>query len=183
MRIISLLAVTAAMAVAAPAYAQTYSSTTTNFIGIGDQIGSSYDQVTMTGVSGTITTTPYLYNIYNVSFLVGTNATVAATTSGTFANSITVAGTPYNFLIPYTIAINSSDTITFNPFTATFGNYQFAFNLLQLMSGGPPVTGTLTATISAVPEPATWAMMLIGFGAIGFAMRRRNAVRTSVSYG
>ena len=27
----------------------------------------------------------------------------------------------------------------------------------------------------AVPEPATWAMMLLGFGAIGFTMRRRNA--------
>ena len=26
---------------------------------------------------------------------------------------------------------------------------------------------------SAVPEPATWAMMLIGFGGIGFSMRRR----------
>ena len=25
----------------------------------------------------------------------------------------------------------------------------------------------------AVPEPGTWAMMLLGFGAIGFAMRRR----------
>ncbi len=25
----------------------------------------------------------------------------------------------------------------------------------------------------AVPEPATWAMMLIGFGAVGFSMRRR----------
>jgi hypothetical protein len=28
---------------------------------------------------------------------------------------------------------------------------------------------------SAVPEPATWAMMLIGFGAIGAGMRRRKA--------
>jgi hypothetical protein len=26
----------------------------------------------------------------------------------------------------------------------------------------------------AVPEPATWAMMLTGFGALGIAMRRRN---------
>ncbi|MBA2466428.1 MAG: PEPxxWA-CTERM sorting domain-containing protein, partial [Sphingomonas sp.] len=28
----------------------------------------------------------------------------------------------------------------------------------------------------AVPEPATWAMMLIGFGATGAAMRRRRKV-------
>jgi len=27
--------------------------------------------------------------------------------------------------------------------------------------------------INAVPEPATWALMLLGFGAIGFGMRRR----------
>ena len=26
---------------------------------------------------------------------------------------------------------------------------------------------------AAVPEPSTWAMMLVGFGALGFAMRRR----------
>lgn len=31
-------------------------------------------------------------------------------------------------------------------------------------------SGTLSST--AVPEPTTWAMMLVGFGAIGFAMRR-----------
>jgi hypothetical protein len=29
---------------------------------------------------------------------------------------------------------------------------------------------------SAVPEPATWAMMLVGFGAVGGAMRRRRRV-------
>ena len=34
----------------------------------------------------------------------------------------------------------------------------------------------IRATVSpAVPEPATWAMMLLGFGAAGFAMRRRRA--------
>ncbi|TCJ39513.1 PEPxxWA-CTERM sorting domain-containing protein [Parafrankia sp. BMG5.11] len=27
--------------------------------------------------------------------------------------------------------------------------------------------------VGAVPEPATWAMMLFGFGAVGFGMRRR----------
>ena len=36
--------------------------------------------------------------------------------------------------------------------------------------------------IAAVPEPATWAMMLVGFGGIGFAMRRSSKARTTASY-
>lgn len=32
---------------------------------------------------------------------------------------------------------------------------------------------TLTYTYTPVPEPATWAMMLVGFGLIGAGMRRR----------
>lgn len=42
-------------------------------------------------------------------------------------------------------------------------------------------TLTISQLASAVPEPTTWAMMLIGFGAVGFAMRRRK-VRTTISY-
>jgi hypothetical protein len=37
------------------------------------------------------------------------------------------------------------------------------------------LVGALNSTGGAVPEPATWAMMLLGFGAIGCAMRRRGA--------
>lgn len=33
-----------------------------------------------------------------------------------------------------------------------------------------------------VPEPATWAMMLFGFGSLGFAMRRRPAVRARIRF-
>lgn len=32
---------------------------------------------------------------------------------------------------------------------------------------------TFSAAATAVPEPSTWGLMLLGFGAIGFAMRRR----------
>lgn len=34
----------------------------------------------------------------------------------------------------------------------------------------------------AVPEPGTWAMMILGFGAVGGAMRSRRRNRVSVSY-
>ena len=41
----------------------------------------------------------------------------------------------------------------------------------------------LNSAVAAVPEPASWAMMLAGFGGIGFAMRRRkNGVTTRVAY-
>lgn len=40
---------------------------------------------------------------------------------------------------------------------------------------------TVTAA-AAVPEPATWSMMLLGFGMIGLAARRRSNVKTSVSF-
>ena len=50
----------------------------------------------------------------------------------------------------------------FNGGSADFPNSVFYDNIIVR----PAVGG-------AVPEPATWAMMLAGFGAVGFAMRRR----------
>lgn len=38
---------------------------------------------------------------------------------------------------------------------------------------GPQYTNYAFRVAAAVPEPATWAMMLLGFGVIGFGMRRR----------
>lgn len=35
--------------------------------------------------------------------------------------------------------------------------------------------GGVSLSISAVPEPATWAMLIMGFGAVGMASRRRRA--------
>ncbi len=41
---------------------------------------------------------------------------------------------------------------------------------------------SVTAVNGAVPEPATWAMMLIGFGAIGASMRRRRKITAAPQF-
>ncbi|QXQ08680.1 PEPxxWA-CTERM sorting domain-containing protein [Sphingosinicellaceae bacterium] len=38
----------------------------------------------------------------------------------------------------------------------------------------------LTFEVAGVPEPATWAMLIIGFGLVGSAMRRRPVVAAAV---
>lgn len=63
-----------------------------------------------------------------------------------------------------------------------FGNNSFAGavdNVNLLFSGGQQVSANFeVAPASAVPEPATWAMMLLGFGMVAGAARYRR--RTSV---
>ncbi|WP_251567154.1 PEPxxWA-CTERM sorting domain-containing protein [Erythrobacter sp. 3-20A1M] len=58
------------------------------------------------------------------------------------------------------------------------GNYFYGFAYTTnttLNSFGFQTTPNtaITATAGGVPEPATWALMLLGFGALGWAMRSR----------
>ncbi len=46
-----------------------------------------------------------------------------------------------------------------------------------ISGGSRQVALTITAVKSAVPESATWAMMLLGFGVVGYAMRRKPALQ------
>jgi hypothetical protein len=60
-------------------------------------------------------------------------------------------------------------------------------NLLSFsVANGSTETFALTdggsLSISAVPEPATWAMMLLGFGMIGMATRARRKSNVRVTY-
>lgn len=63
-----------------------------------------------------------------------------------------------------------------------------SFNALRNGSpiAGFPTAGFWTATLPtvapAVPEPATWAMMVLGFGGIGFAIRRKQALTARVRF-
>ena len=78
--------------------------------------------------------------------------------SGSFDN-----GTLYEFLIGGFGANSSIASIN----TGVGSQRLFGVALAgEITQGGPPTNG-------AVPEPSAWAMMLLGFGGIGYAMRRR----------
>ena len=74
---------------------------------------------------------------------------------------------------PYIVSSTAWGTYTFD-FTAHGTSADIAFTGSALP--GDTSVGLDNVTISAVPEPATWAMMLLGFGMVGFALRRRGQI-------
>jgi hypothetical protein len=65
--------------------------------------------------------------------------------------------------------ILNADAFAFNGNTL----YRVNLNSGALTNLGRTDRALFGIAVAAVPEPATWAMMLIGFGAVGFSMRRR----------
>lgn len=145
----------------------TFTQTTNaaNFAGIGGSINNF----------GTITLFPSAYDYGADAFDLMINFTSPpGTTAGSFTanllGSLTsdgVGGLQITFL-------NPTQYLT----DGVGGTYELHVNNLAF-SGSLPV-GQLSFTqdingyiIAAVPEPATWGLMLLGFAGIGFAMRRQ----------
>jgi hypothetical protein len=73
---------------------------------------------------------------------------------------------------------NGSVTINFDNTPHTFnyngGSFTVSVNDLTIDLGDPTLKGAIALT-AAVPEPSTWAMMILGFAGVGFlGYRRRN---------
>lgn len=129
------------------------------------------------GVAG-LTTGPYLDLAPGA--VVSASSTFANTTSNTQTAAFQVPGSHilgFRFFNESTNAVNYgymttiSEGATGFPHTITGWAFEDSGGAITI----PSVSG-------AVPEPATWAMMLMGFGAIGAAMRRRRATTLRVSY-
>lgn len=67
--------------------------------------------------------------------------------------------------------------------TITRGNGDPLISGVRILSSQNSAEVDNVRFISAVPEPSTWLMMILGVGIVGAAMRRRNQARpTNVSY-
>jgi hypothetical protein len=115
------------------------------------KLGSTNFSVANTGLFKN--TSPYTYadkDLYQLYGIVGTG----------LGKSTGVGGATDDF------------SLTFNPYTGAVANLLYA-------TATPGISGTfadrivLSPLVSAAPEPATWGMMILGFGLAGVAMRRR----------
>ncbi len=79
---------------------------------------------------------------------------------------------------------SGSGTFTLNltsaPTSLTLSNF---FVRYQSINGGGFNGASGVGVGTAVPEPGTWGMMLLGFAAVGFAMRRSRKVRAQLKGG
>ena len=120
------------------------------------------DQTNSGAFSGSLDFSNNLSGLYSII--------VSSSTPGAVIDSLSLAGilgTSGSFST--TGSTNSLSLLV--PFTGS-GDYRVSFGGTA-PADGAAVTGNLTFQVVAVPEPATWAMMLLGFAGIGFAMRRR----------
>jgi hypothetical protein len=62
------------------------------------------------------------------------------------------------------------------PSMVELSNFAVRYQSITGAQGGNSGIGVGTPSVDAVPEPATWAMMIGGFGLVGGALRRRRSL-------
>jgi hypothetical protein len=102
------------------------------------------------------------------SILSGTDGTTnidftTVTLNGVNFNTVQTGTQEFRNLLNQTIVAGANNTLFVSGTSG--GAAAFSGNL------------TFSAVTSAVPEPGTWAMMLIGFAGIGYSMRKKPARR------
>ena len=150
----------------------TFNGTTTpgaNLAYEGNQYLDLVGQGGTGGISQALTLTPG--DIYNLTFAYSNNG-FSPNESTSASASFMIDGLSGTLFHSTATSTNLDWQIFSGNFVATGADTLSFTNL----TGGPNEGILLDAvSVAAVPEPATWAMMLLGFGAIGFAMRRRRS--------
>jgi hypothetical protein len=138
---------------------------------------------------------------YNLTDFSATASTVGATLGSLSGGQYNASGFSTN--LPYAFSWNGSavtfwdsaggnsfDWWVFDDLAVAPGWYFFGWDTGNINDptraafytgdiNNPLTVGTVTVSVAgsgAIPEPATWAMLITGFGLIGTALRRRTAV-------
>ena len=165
-------------AAGSPAWAATYLFSITGDYSASFQLSSSPAPVSsfasdpnffwLTNVSGTYQGSAGARDAYFYTSAIGGGLGLKNTNNSTFTF---VSDGPQLFTGP-----NTAPTFMLGTFSLVqfLGPGRYSLTISDLSGGTPPA--------GAVPEPATWAMMLLGFGCVGFSMRRQRRLRTRLTY-
>lgn len=192
---IALAAVAVSLVPSAGAATYTTSGLAQPLTGLGDTIGSQYDQLSVGGITDNLQTGTVVLN--TLAFTAGINALVPQTYTGVYSITETMAfdgGAPQQLTIPFNLSINYSDTLTIvGGATLSFLDagtlWQIVVNGLTI---GPNPGGTILANLTAqvtnspggvsqAPLPGALPLFASGLAGLGFFgwWRRKKTVATA----
>jgi hypothetical protein len=96
--------------------------------------------------------------VSNLTSVPAPNAVVSFNSLGTFTPGGTLSGFAAG---PALLTVSFTQTFQQGPNAGAFSTQS------------PTISGSFTLSSAAVPEPASWAMLIAGFGLVGVAARRR----------
>jgi hypothetical protein len=124
-------------------------------------INFGQNPVSTPNFNGSFTLTNSLSDLYSIVISTSTPGVVFTSAA------LTGGGNTYT-LLPFPDSTSLKLASTLIP----AGTYMFNFTGTAGPSAGA-LTGNVTIMAAPVPEAATWAMMILGFGAMGMMIRRR----------
>ena len=136
----------------------------------------------------------------NFTVVFNTSAVIDQTTNGLTINSFTLPNPPFSSTFAYdgagtlTVATNANPDecdLTANTYCTFIGGAADASPSANLFAQSTSLGGLWEAqsinvtagpiTVLTVPEPSTWAMMLLGFAGLGFAGYRKSRRRADLA--
>jgi hypothetical protein len=151
----------------------------------GDTVNGTYyfpNNSTVFSNQGNQTVSPsamftFLTGIPNVTATVGASTiSLSFDASGTFTvasfNGLTITDLTDSDIVG--VLLGSTNVAGFDASRLSFTSNSVSLNLQGLQTTSQSsIIANVSFAGAAVPEPATWAMMLVGFAGIGYTLRRR----------
>ena len=113
-----------------------------------------------------------------------TNSAIGSTGLFTFSSIGLYSGTGTTGTLLQSGTVGSASGFQFaalDPYTLAAGSYTVSY--MGSATGAPSGVGSnFVFAAAAVPEPASWLMMIAGVGMMGFGFRRRQNVKTTVKF-
>jgi hypothetical protein len=136
------------------------------------QSGTFGNSFNPSGPSGTTFTDVYNFTLSGASLTNGSLISIALSTGDNIDFTCQTCTVQLDSNLFTLMSTGSLDVFTLSPTSLTSGPHALTVTGEFLTGTNASYSGTVNFNLP-LPEASTWAMMLLGFGAIGFAMRGR----------